>query len=272
MRRILITGSNGYIGSSLLRALKKDKEYDVESITRQEVDLCKSTEVWNFFNTQDKVYDYIIHCAIGGGNRLVKDSYKVLDDNLQMYYNLIQYQGTHFNKFINFDSGASIFMGNTPYGLSKKVISSSISEKDECYNIRIFNVFDQNELDRRFIKASILRYIKKESILIHQNKQMDFFYMKDFISLVKYYLTNENCPKEVDCSYGDSFLLSDIAKIINNLDEHKVPIEIQSKRSAHHYCGHPNDLIDYMGIKEGIKEMYKELKIVAYELKTSYIN
>jgi hypothetical protein len=43
-------------------------------------------------------------------------------------------------------------------------------------------------IDDIFIKANILRYIKKEPIQIHENKCMDFFYMEDLISVVKYYI------------------------------------------------------------------------------------
>ena len=42
-------------------------------------------------------------------------------------------------------------------------------------SVRIYSVFDENELDQRFIKSSIQNYINRKDIVIHQNKKMDLF-------------------------------------------------------------------------------------------------
>ena len=56
-----------------------------------------------------------------------------------------------------------------------------IQNKDNFYNVRIFAVFDENELESKFVKTNIRHYINKENIEIIQNKYMDFFYMEDLI-------------------------------------------------------------------------------------------
>ena len=157
-------------------------------------------------------------------------------------------------------SGAETNASESPYGLSKKVIAKSILEQDNFYNIKIFGVFDENELDTRFIKGNIKRYINKEPILIHQDKFMDFFYMKDLISLVDYYINNNNLPKQICCSYTDLYKLSEVANIINMLDEYKVDVIIENKGIAPPYYGLANILLNYIGLKEGIKEVYIKLK------------
>ena len=68
-------------------------------------------------------------------------------------------------------------------------------------HIKIFGIFDENELDTRFIKASLKRYIAKEPIQIHQDKVMDFFYMQDLVNVLEHYMSEENPPKEFDCAY-----------------------------------------------------------------------
>ena len=145
---ILITGTNGYIGSTLSTRL----EGNITCLTRKEVDLTNSFQVDNFF--KDKYFDVVIHCAMVGGNRLELDTPQVLDQNLIMYYNLLNNQ-SKFNHLISFGSGAEIYAQNTPYGLSEHVIAESIKDKFNFTNIRIFAVFDKNELDRRFIKSNI---------------------------------------------------------------------------------------------------------------------
>ena len=131
-------------------------------------------------------------------------------------------------------------------------ISKSISEQENFYNIRIFAVFDENELDTRFIKGNIKRYINKEPIVIHQDKFMDFFYMKDLISLVDYYIQSENPPKEIDCSYQQSHSLFNIANMINGLDTHKTQIIFNNGGMGEKYCGNSNTLLNYIGLEVGI--------------------
>ena len=253
--KILITGGNGYIAKSLYNTLK-DK-YNITCITKQDFDLTNSSDTLEYFS--DKHFDIVIHCAINGGNRLRQETWIDMDNNLKMYYNLLSCKNK-FGKLIHFGSGAETNAPETPYGLSKRVIAKSILEQDNFYNIKIFGVFDENELDTRFIKGNIKRYINKESIIIHQDKWMDFFYMKDLISLVDHYINNDNVPKQIDCSYTGLYKLSEIANMINELDEYKVDIQIEEEGMALSYYGVANVLLKYTGLKQGIKEVYNKLK------------
>jgi len=258
MNKILITGANGYVGKALHNALK-DK-YNAIAITRKEVDLTNSEEVNSFFSKMGG-FDVIINCAVKGGSRLQQDEWNILDDNLKIYYNLLANK-CYFQKFIHFGSGAELFTKDKPYGFSKDVIRKSILNKNYFYNLRIFGVFDENELDTRFIKANIKRYLNNEPIIIHQNKQMNFIYMKDLVTLVEYYIINNNSPKEINCNYNKTITLEEIANMINNLDTYKVNIEIINKKSATSYSADNfTDLgIKFIGLEQGIKEVYNKLK------------
>lgn len=255
--KILITGGKGYIASCLHEDLAKIHE--VTRITRRDLDISISSHVNTFF--EDKYFDVVIHCAVTGGSRLVKDDWSVLDDNLSMYYNLLNVR-SHYKKMIHFGSGAEIFASNTPYGLSKLVISKSIEEIRDFYNLRIFAVFDENELDTRFIKANIIRYINKQPIVIHSDKTMDFFYMKDLIKLVHYYINNDPSNNQIDCVYKHKSKLSNIADIINSASDYKVDVSITNPVQSSDYCGTSSaeDLIDCVGLHNGIIETYNKLK------------
>ena len=253
--KILITGGNGYVAKSLYNAFK-DK-YDVTSITRQDFDLTDQFETSKFFS--NKYFDVVIHCAVSGGSRLKQETWEDMDGNLKMYYNLLNCRN-RFGKLIHFGSGAETNAPETPYGISKRVIAKSISKIDNFYNIKIFGVFDENELNTRFIKGNIKRYINKEPMIIHQDKFMDFFYIKDLISLVDYYINNNNMPKQIDCSYTGLYRLSEIANIINDLDDYKVDIQIKEEGMTMSYYGIANVLMEYIGLKQGIKETYNRLK------------
>ena len=255
--KILITGGNGYIAKSLYNTLK-DK-YNITCITKQDFDLTNSSDTLEYFS--DKHFDIVIHCAVSGGSRLKQETWNDMDSNLKMYYNLLNCKNK-FTKLIHFGSGAELIAQNTPYGLSKHIIRQSILEKDNFYNIRIFGVFDENELDTRFIKGNIKKYLNNQSITIHQDKFMDFFYMKDLVSLVEYYILNENLPSEVNCSYNEKYTLSNIANIINSLGNYRVNVDYNTEGMTEDYNfkdTNPLPNIPFIGLENGIKQVYNKL-------------
>lgn len=251
---VLITGGNGYIAKSIYNALYKF--YDITSITRKDFDLEDTKAVNDWF--KDKTFDIVIHTAIQGGSRLKSEDQSVIDSNLNMFNNLF-INKDKFKKFISFGSGAEIRMPETPYGKSKSIINSIIEKEPNFYNIRIFAVFDENELDTRFIKSNLLRYINKEPMLLHANKLMDFFYMKDFINLIKYYIDNDELPKRIDCSYKHKRSLIEIANYINTLNNYDVPINLEKDIILQDYCGISDLPIDVIGLEKGIQEVYNKL-------------
>ena len=253
--KILITGGNGYIAKSLYTGLK-DK-HQITTITRQNFNLTNYDAVCEWFH--ERYFDVVIHTAIVGGSRLKAEDQTVLNQNLIMYNNLYANKH-HFNKLISFGSGAEIFQPDTPYGISKNQIADSIRNTENFYNLRIFGVFDENELATRFIKSNLQRYIRRESMIIHTDKIMDFFYMKDLISLVDYYIHNDG-TKEINCSYEYKYTLSNIANIINKLDTYTVPVIIENKSKLDFYCGEYSELpIKTVGMVTGIKNTFEILR------------
>ena len=256
--RILITGAKGYIGKTLRNALR-DTHY-VTAITRKEVDLTDAVAVKEFFKNSH-FFDVVIHCAVAGGSRLTKDDWNVMDQNLTMYYNLLANK-LRFNKLIHFGSGAETYMPKEPYGYSKKVIAKSILNQDNFYNIKIFGVFDENELNTRFIKANIKRYINKEPIEIHEVKFMDFFYMQDLIKVINYYIDEKEPPKEFDCVYSkSSYTLFGLAILINKLDDYEVEVAYGNRNGDDYVSKYRTQLpIELIGLEEGLKITYNKLK------------
>ena len=208
--KILITGTNGYIGKSLCYGLNG---YDITGINRKICDLTNSEQVKQFF--KDKYFDVVIHCAAAGGSRLKKDDDSIFKNNISMFENLLSNK-SKYKKFIHFGSGAQ-YTPNTPYSLSKKLIADMINETPNFYNLIIYGVFDENELDTRFIKSNVIKCMNNEPMVIHKDKYMDFFHMKDLIELVKVYINNDNYPKSIECKYMECYKLTYIAEMISTI-------------------------------------------------------
>ena len=105
----------------------------------------------------------------------------------------------------------------TPYGLSKKLIGDMIKEEENFYNIIIYGLFDENELDTRFIKSNIKRCINDELMVIHKDKYMDFIHMKDLVNLVKWYINEDriHLDKSFECRYEQTYRLTHITEMIS---------------------------------------------------------
>ena len=251
---VLITGANGYIAKSLIESLSS--EHSIICLSRAEADLASLVELNKFFD-KHPIFDAVIHTAITGGRRTKPEDSETIDQNIKMYYNLLENRNS-FCRFISFGSGAELLALNTPYGISKRLIAESMKDKDKFTNIRIFGCFDHNEADNRFIKGNIIRYINKEPIQIYENKQMDFFFMEDLVSVVKYCLAQENPPKEINCSYKEKHSLHQIAEIINKLGNYNVLIS-SNNSSGKDYIGEFNLPVPYIGLEKGIRSVYDKL-------------
>jgi GDP-L-fucose synthase len=257
--KILITGGNGYIAKSLHSYLYS--KYDITLVSRTDLNMTRREEVQHYF--KDKYFDVVIHTAVKGGSRLNPlEGPDVVLSNLLMYDNLMRCRDK-FGRLIHFGSGAEE-AADSPYGFSKHIINQLIKLDPKSVNVKIYAVFDENELDTRFIKSNILRYINRENLNIHQDKQMDFFYMKDLVSMVEWLVDQreEEFPvQEINCSYLEKYTLTQVAEIINSLNDYKVEIQLEDEIEGKAYCGiHPIMPFNLIGLEQGIKEVYNLLK------------
>jgi hypothetical protein len=130
-------------------------------------------------------------------------------------------------------------------------------------------VFDENELDTRFIKSNILKYLRKEPMSVIQDKKMCFFYMKDLIDLVDKFIQFDqyySAYSEFECVYHYHYKLSEILDLINNLDDYKVPILIGNENGNDYinkngYMG----LGSVVGLKQGINIVASKLRAHEYQ-------
>jgi UDP-glucose 4-epimerase len=253
---ILITSKTGYLSKALVKYLSKD--YNITCIGREDLMLTDRLAVSEWF--KGKHFDVVLHAAITGGNRLIPEVDSTLSDNLKMFFNLLN-QKDKYDKFISFGSIAEYDLYESVYGLSKHIIARYIEAEPNFYNLRICGLFDHNDINTRFIKNNINNYMLYKDQIIFKDKYMDFIYMEDLLSIVKYYIDNKRLPKLTDCVYKEKYWLSEIAGIINTLDTHKVRIQINDTVKCKPYIGTECKLpIEFLGLSEGIKRTYLNLK------------
>jgi len=277
---ILVTGSDGFIGSNVIRLLSSDSNLKLFPGNRKSVNLYSQKSVESFID-KNEITD-IVHCAIEGGHK--NDKVEMFYNNLLMFENLKR-QSHKIRTFINIASGAeydrrhSLYdvstydLGNSIpedyYGLSKYLISMRVREMIGGVNLRVFGCFGRGERPDRMISSSLKNYINGKPIVIHQDRFMDFFYIDDLVYVINKFLYRDDSEysyseKDLNMSYDIKFKLSEVARIINNLDDKKVPIVIQDATAGNDYCGMPPRWPfqhHFIGWGRGITEYYKSMKV-----------
>ena len=275
---ILITGSNVFIGSNIIELLSNNTDFNFFKGTRNNIDLYSVDSIEKYLD-ENKI-DAVIHCAIEGGSRLKQDTSDIFYRNILIYENLIKFNH-RYKVFINFGSGAEFdrnhdisnvneydMFGVVPtdfYGLSKNIISKLSVHYCASVNLRIFGCFYHNELSTRFIKNNINKYINHKSMIIHQDRYMDFLYMEDLVNIITYFLKNiVTNHTDINMSYLKKYKLSDIANIINELSSHKVDINVENENFGLNYTGNGELLnslnLKLKGLEIGIKECYSNIQ------------
>jgi nucleoside-diphosphate-sugar epimerase len=260
---ILFTGHRGFLGRELIPHLLENHD-----VFYPEIDYTNKELVDSF--VRENEIEYIIHAAIKGGRRVRQD---IPDDfyvNMKMFENLASQKVS----MINFCSGAAfgrqddIYLSEEIrvgeripedyYGFAKSLITQRCRQLEHVYNLRFFNVFGPQTPDNMFTTANIKNYISKKEIVIFKDKFMDFFGISDTKKVVDLYLENKSgLSKEINLVYNNKTKLSDVAEIINNLSDYKVPISILEEGIEKSYCG-SGKLLKNLNIKlEGLE---KEIK------------
>ena len=85
MKKILITGSNGFIARNIAAKLKG---CEITLTDRSNLNPLNNSEVDNFF--KDKYFDVVIHTAIKGGTRLAQDESEFVYQNCLMHFNILR--------------------------------------------------------------------------------------------------------------------------------------------------------------------------------------
>ena len=275
---ILITGCNGFIAKALVSYFT-NKEHKILLTNRKNLDVRDQSKVDEFFCNNN--IDFVIHTAVVGGKRNHIESVNDLFDNLIMYNNL--YRNKHkFKMMINIGSGAEfdrrtdidqaseaeVFNSNPIdyYGLSKNLITRKCYDSNNIYNLRLFGCFGIQEEEQRLIKSTFNSCISDLDLIVHQDKYMDFFYVKDFCKVVEFYIENHNSTlfRDVNLCYKTKETIKNIVFLIKDLTNSKNSVILSNNIFGHSYSGCAQNIQAYnlklYGLTQGVEECLKNWK------------
>ncbi len=246
--KILITGSNGFIGRNLLEKLLKKYPtlkltlfyhknkfpyVNQPNINQVHCDIRLIENVKNFFDS----FDCVVHfAALNDNNFSIKNPLKTFNTNLLGTLNILECSRLFKIKRILLASSASVYPNKigkeqvedtinnttTPYILTKK----GVENWAECYAnnyalpvviLRIFNTYGPNQLSKAIIPTLIFQALTKGSV--HPeigNIKKDFCYIDDLISAIELLMfsplkSNFSC---YNIGHGKSFSLLELIELI----------------------------------------------------------
>ena len=265
--RIMITGANGFIGSYLSGYLR-EYGHQVFECGRDKLDLLDANAVNTFFNGSI-YFDLVIHTALVGRESLyeLKQSMddKIIKDNLRMWDNLVRNRH-RFKRLINLASGNEFdtdqeidfaeeheIFNREPkytYGYVKNMIARDLIQYENFYNLRLFGVFHYSESPKRFFRK-IFNHPKQE-YHIYQDRQFDFINLEDIPPMIDIVMNGEAKHKDINLVYQDKMLLSDLAKMFNDITMSQAKIIIDNPTGTN-YTGDHRKFASYNTLKMGLQ-------------------
>jgi len=275
MKKILITGSSGFIGRNLKEQLAN--RYSVFAPSRSELDLLDEDKVCDYIKKYR--FDAIIHCAAENATRNSKgDAAKVLYHNCKLFFNLARC-GDYCGKMIYYGSGAEYdkryyvpkmsedyfdtYVPADDYGFSKYIMAKYAEHSRNIYDLRLFGVFGKYEdWEIRFISNACSKAVMNLPITIKQNVLFDYLFIDDLVKITELFIENDPKEKFYNVCTGKSHDLLTLAGKVLTIAGKELDIKISSEGLGKEYSGDNSKLrkefsgIKFTPIDDAIGELY----------------
>jgi UDP-glucose 4-epimerase len=268
MKKILLTGSEGFIGRNLQESLAKRTDFQLFCPKQAEFNLTDSLDVAQCIESFQP--DVIIHSATS--NTVGKDyNADVCEQNLRMFFNLLRHRqndciiyslcsGSSYNRENWVEKMEEDYLGThiptDGQGFSKFVIASHARHVSNVVVLRLFGIFGEYEDYRyKFISNMIAKRLKNLDVTLHKNAVYDYLDVADFCTIMHKLIDQNIRYGEFNVTPDNSTSLSQIIDIVDRCLGIKTPYHI-----ANSGYGSP-----YTGSNERLKSAIKGLSFLPME-------
>jgi nucleoside-diphosphate-sugar epimerase len=252
VKKILLTGSTGFIGSELLKSLSKENIIYVTIRTKNKK-IKKNKNIreiyfYNFSKLNNKLrkikVDTVIHCATHYIKDHRIDDLKKLSDSNILFGNIIleNLEVMNVKKFINFSTVWENYNGKKDnyynlYSVYKKCFSNLVNfyekrfKKVKFFNLIISDTFGKS--DKRTKIINILKTNFKKNIttkIVSKNLFINLLNVTDINNAIKLILNDLSKPGSYLLKNKKDYLISDVINKINKNSVKKIKIIWLSKK------------------------------------------
>ena len=274
MKKILLTGGNGFIGKNILESYLAEK-YEIIAPRSFELNLIDTDNVDNFF--KDKEFDVVLHSGTKPGHRNAKDPTNLFYSNVRMFQNLERHKDK-YKKFINFGSGAVYDIatditnakesdickniGKDDHSFCKYIVCKQIAHLDNFVDLNIFGIFGKYEdYSIRFISNAICKTLFDIPVTLKQNRRFSYIYVEDLMPILEFFIENKVKHKSYNIVPDEKIELAEIPAIIKEFSAKNVDFKIAQEGFGLNYTGDNSRLkaeftIQFTPIKEAISKLY----------------
>ena len=250
MKKLLITGANGFVGRNLVESYLS-KKYQITAISHKDLDLSDSIAVDEWFRF--KYFDAVVNCALKPGHRNATDTKDFLNCNLRIFENLAR-QRDKIGRLINIGSGSvygqeidlsgvserELFknLGQTETSLYKYVVAKRIEAIPNFTDFIVFGLFGKYEdYAIRFISNAICKAIYDLPITCRQNRLFSYLDVSDLVPILEYFIENEPRHKFYNIVPDKVYGLVELAEFVRKISKKEVPIQISQEGNGLDYYG-----------------------------------
>lgn len=228
MKKILLTGSEGFVGRNLLESLALRGEFVLCSPKQSEVDLTDSAQVARCIEIFQP--ELIIHSATSNTIGKGYDS-NVCELNLRMFFNLLRFRpsgcllyslcsGSSYDRDNWTESMPEEYLGShipaDSQGFSKFVIASHARHIEDVVTLRLFGIFGKYEDYRyKFISNTIAKRLTDLDVTLFRDAVYDYLDVTDFCRIVLQLFDRNVRTGEFNVTPDNSVTLSQIIDTVD---------------------------------------------------------
>lgn len=258
MKKLLVTGSEGFIGKNIVEKLSNC--YDISAPTEKELDLLDTDSLRNYLSIHH--FDIVLHAALFGNNQSTDDGL-FIKCNLKMFYNLkscnhlyermyyfgsgAEYDSRYYKPFME-EEYFGTYIPEDSYGLYKYVLAQECMKEENIYDLRLFGVFGKYELwQRRFISNNICRALAGLPMTLSQNMYFDYIYIDDLCEILRWFIENEPKHHHYNVCRGEHIDLKSLGEIIRGRLKIDCDLIVAKEGFKPEYSGNNDRLLNEIG-------------------------